>query len=339
MDMKQIRETAREKMKGYCRVCRFCDGVACAGEVPGMGGIGTGSSFRANIKALENVKINLRTLHDAKAPDISFELFGKKLSMPIISAPITGATYNMGGALTEAEFIQAVISGSKDAGSIGMCGDGGNPVFYDSGLEAIKQEGGHGIAIIKPRENHKVLEMAKRAESIGAVAVGVDVDGAGLVTMSLMGQPVGPKTCEELKQIISSSNTPFIIKGIMTPDEAEMACEVGADAIVVSNHGGRILDGTPGAAQVLPSIAQRVKGRITILADGGVRTGTDVLKYLVLGADAVLVGRPVIVGAFGGGREGVKLVLETIANQLKQAMILTGCKSLQYIKETVSVIY
>ena len=77
MDMKQIRETAREKMKGYCRVCRFCDGVACAGEVPGMGGIGTGSSFRANIKALENVKINLRTLHDAKAPDISFELFGK----------------------------------------------------------------------------------------------------------------------------------------------------------------------------------------------------------------------------------------------------------------------
>ncbi|HHY04563.1 MAG TPA: alpha-hydroxy-acid oxidizing protein [Thermoanaerobacterales bacterium] len=339
MDMKQIRETAREKMKGYCRVCRFCDGVACAGEVPGMGGIGTGSSFRANIKALENVKINLRTLHDAKAPDISFELFGKKLSMPIISAPITGATYNMGGALTEAEFIQAVISGSKDAGSIGMCGDGGNPVFYDSGLQAINQEGGHGIAIIKPRENHKVLEMAKRAESIGAMAVGTDVDGAGLVTMALMGQPVGPKTCEELKQIISVSNIPFIIKGIMTPDEAEMACEVGADAIVVSNHGGRILDGTPGVAQVLPSIAQRVKGKITILADGGVRSGTDVLKYLALGADAVLVGRPIIVGAFGSGREGVKLVLETIANQLKQAMILTGCKNLQYIKETVSVIY
>ncbi|WP_422445494.1 alpha-hydroxy-acid oxidizing protein [Thermoanaerobacterium sp. DL9XJH110] len=335
MNMEEIRKTAREKMKGFCRVCRVCDGVACAGEVPGMGGTGTGSAFRANVDALAKVKLNLRTIHDAKEPDITFEVFGQKLSMPILAAPITGSSYNMGGALTEEEFIKAVISGSRAAGTMGMCGDGGDPLFYDSGLKAIKEEGGHGIAIIKPRENQKVLEMAKNARQAGAAASGMDVDGAGLVTMALMGQPVGPKSRKELEEIVSKAGLPFILKGIMTVDEAELACEVGAAAIVVSNHGGRILDHTPGAAEVLPAIAERVKGRITIFADGGVRSGVDVLKYLALGADAVLVGRPVVIGAYGGGAEGVKLVLETMASELKKAMILTGCKNLADISGRV----
>jgi len=335
MDMKEIKQVAREKMKGYCRVCRVCDGVACAGEVPGMGGAGTGASFKANVEALADVKLNMRTLHDAKSPDISCEIFGTKLSMPILAAPITGSEYNMGGAVPEAEFIQMVISGSKAAGTMGMCGDGGNSVFYESGLSAIKKEGGHGIAIIKPRVNNKVIEMAKNAQDTGTLAAGMDVDGAGLVTMALMGQPVGPKDKLELKEIISGIDIPFILKGIMTVDEAKLAVEAGAKAIVVSNHGGRILDHTPGVAKVLPSIANTVKGKITIFADGGVRCGVDVLKYLALGADAVLVGRPVITGAFGGGAEGVRLVLETMAKELKQAMILTGCKNLAEISGRV----
>ncbi|MDK2877954.1 MAG: 4-hydroxymandelate oxidase [Thermoanaerobacteraceae bacterium] len=335
MNMQELKKNAREKMKGYCRVCRICDGVVCAGEVPGMGGTGTGASFKANVQALADVKLNLRALHDAKSPDISCEIFGRKLSMPILSAPITGSEYNMGGAVPEAEFIHMVISGSKQAGTMGMCGDGGNPVFYSSGLSAIEKEGGHGIAVIKPRENHKVIEMIKRAQDIGAVAVGMDVDGAGLVTMALMGQPVGPKNVKELKDIISHTKLPFILKGIMTVDEAKLAVEAGARAIVVSNHGGRILDYTPGVAEVLPAIANTVKGKITIFADGGVRSGVDVLKYLALGADAVLVGRPIIIGAFGGGSEGVRLVLDTMAGELKQAMILTGCSNLEEITDRV----
>ncbi|AYO29821.1 alpha-hydroxy-acid oxidizing protein [Biomaibacter acetigenes] len=335
MNMQELKKNAREKMKGYCRVCRVCDGVVCAGEVPGMGGTGTGASFKANVQALADVKLNLRTFHDAKSPDISCEIFGRKLSMPILAAPITGSEYNMGGAVPEAEFIHMVISGSKQAGTMGMCGDGGNPVFYSSGLSAIEKEGGHGIAVIKPRENHKVIEMVKRAQDIGAVAVGMDVDGAGLVTMALMGQPVGPKNVKELKDIISHTKLPFILKGIMTVDEAKLAVEAGARAIVVSNHGGRILDYTPGVAEVLPAIANTVKGKITIFADGGVRSGVDVLKYLALGADAVLVGRPIIIGAFGGGSEGVRLVLDTMAGELKQAMILTGCSNLEEITDRV----
>ncbi|WP_213995828.1 alpha-hydroxy-acid oxidizing protein [Tepidanaerobacter syntrophicus] len=335
MNLKEIRQAAREKMKGYCRVCKTCDGIACAGEVPGMGGIGTGSAFTANVKALADVKLNLRTIHDAKDPDISTNILGIDLSMPILSAPITGSEYNMGGAVPEAEYIRMVISGSKNAGTVGMCGDGGNPVFYTSGIEAIQEAEGHGIPIIKPRENPKIIEMAKQAEKIKAPAVGMDIDGAGLVTMALMGQPVSPKNVDELKEIISSVSLPFIVKGIMTTDEAELAKEAGAAAIVVSNHGGRILDSTPGATQVLPDIARKLKGKITILADGGVRSGTDVLKYLALGADAVLVGRPVIIGAFGGGAEGVQLVLETMANELKQAMILTGCKDIKSINSSI----
>lgn len=335
MNLKEIRQAAREKMKGYCRVCKTCDGIACAGEVPGMGGIGTGSAFTANVRALADLKLNLRTIHYAKDPDISTNILGIDLSMPILSAPITGSEYNMGGAIPEAEYIRMVISGSKNAGTVGMCGDGGNPVFYSSGIEAIQEAEGRGIPIIKPRENPKIIEMAKQAEEIKAPAVGMDIDGAGLVTMALMGQPVSPKNVDELKEIISSVSLPFIVKGIMTTDEAELAKEAGAAAIVVSNHGGRILDSTPGAAQVLPDIARKLKGKITILADGGVRSGTDVLKYLALGADAVLVGRPVIIGAFGGGAEGVQLVLETMANELKQAMILTGCKDIKSINSSI----
>ncbi|MEG6616060.1 alpha-hydroxy-acid oxidizing protein [Peptococcaceae bacterium 1198_IL3148] len=335
MDYKMVREEAKQKLKGFCRVCPVCDGRACAGEVPGMGGSGTGASFKANLEALNKYRLNMRTLHNAKQVDTTFTLFGKKVETPILSAPMTGTYYNMGPALTEREFIGMIVSGSRNAGSIGFTGDGADPTMYTSGIEAIKEENGWGIPVIKPREQAVILKMLKDAEEAGAIAVGVDVDGAGLVTMALKGQPVGPKTKEELKEIISATKLPFILKGIMTVDEAELAAEVGAAAIVVSNHGGRIIDHTPGAAEVLPDIAKAVKGKVTILADGGVRSGVDVIKLLALGADAVLIGRPLIVGAYGGGAEGVQLVIDKYTNELKQAMIITGCNSLADITDII----
>lgn len=331
MDWKEIRQKAKERLEGYCRVCQVCDGRYCAGEVPGMGGIGTGFSFRSNIKALEKYMINMRTLHDARDPDTKTSVFGRKIAFPIMAAPMTGASYNMGGRMTEREFIGAVLNGSRLAGTLGMCGDGGDPGFFDSGLEAIAGEEGNGIAIIKPRANQAVIERMARAEKHGAVAVGVDVDGAGLVTMALHGQPVGPKAEGELKELIAATSLPFIVKGVMTVDEAVAAARAGAAAIVVSNHGGRILDHTPGAADVLPQIAAELKGSLTILADGGVRSGVDVLKLMALGADAVLVGRPLVVGAFGAGAPGVRFVLEKMAAELRQAMILTGCSGISDI--------
>lgn len=335
MNIKEIKTAAKENLKGYCRVCPVCDGRACVGEVPGMGGIGTSNAFRANLLALEKHKINLRTLHQAKEPTTALEIFGQKLATPIMGAPMTGTTYNMGGALNEGEFARTIVSGCRMAGSLGWTGDGGDPTMYDSGLAAIQEAAGLGIPVIKPRSNDAVIERIRQAEQAGAPAVGMDVDGAGLVTMALMNQPVGPKTPGELKEIIGSTKLPFILKGIMTVDEAKTAVAAGAKAIVVSNHGGRILDYTPGAADVLKDIATAVKGQVTIIADGGVRSGVDVLKLLALGADAVLVGRPLVVGAFGGLAEGVKTVIEKMTVELKQAMILTGCQNLQEINEQV----
>lgn len=331
MDLAQLKITAREQLKGYCRVCPICDGKACSGEVPGMGGVGTGAAFLANLEDLSRVKLNMRTIHEAKNPDTKIDFLGVSLNTPILAAPMTGTTYNMGGALTEREFIGMIMSGSKQAGSIGFSGDGADPAMYDSGLESIEAEEGHGIAIIKPRAQEAVIERIRRAEKAGARAVGMDIDGAGLITMALKGQPVGPKSRSELKELIASTSLPFIIKGIMTVDEAEAAVEAGAAAIVVSNHGGRILDHTPGAAFVLPEIVKAVGKSITVLADGGVRSGVDVLKLLALGADAVLVGRPLVVGAFGGGAGGVKTLLEKMTAELKLVMIMTGCGLLSEI--------
>lgn len=335
MDLKTLRQTAKEKLKGFCRVCPVCDGRACAGEVPGMGGTGTGNAFFANLEALKAVRLNLRTLHGVREVDTTLSLFGQDLSMPILAAPMTGTPYNMGGAVSEDAFINAIMQGSVDAGTLGMSGDGADDWMFGSGLSAIKAQGGKGVPFIKPRANDAVLERLRRAEEAGAVAVGMDVDGAGLITMALKGQPVGPKSPGEMREIIGSTKLPFIVKGIMTPDEAKAAVKAGAAAIVVSNHGGRILDHTPGAAEVLPAIAEKVDGKAVILADGGVRTGADVLKLLALGANAVLVGRPLAVGACGGGAEGVALLLNKMKSELVQAMLLTGTADVKQVSPDI----
>lgn len=324
MDYSELRKAARERLKGYCRVCRRCDGRACAGEVPGMGGAGTGQGFTANVTALAGWRFNMRTLHGVTGPKTSLRLFGLDLSMPILAAPMTGSTYNFGAPMSEAEFIEAIVDGCLRAGTVGLTGDGADPTMFDSGLSALSRHGGRGGAIVKPRDHAAVLDRLARAEAAGAAFTGMDVDGAGLVTMALKGQPVGPKTRDELAAIIKATRLPFLVKGVMTVEDAEAAIDAGAAGIVVSNHGGRILDHTPGAAEVLPEIAALARGRTAILADGGVRTGGDALKLLALGADAVLLGRPLIVGAVGGGAEGVELLLNRMRGELVAAMILTG---------------
>ena len=335
MNIAEIGQTARERFKGTCRVCRVCDGRACAGEMPGMGGTGTGSSFIANVEALAAVRLNLRTIHEAAEPDISFELFGYTLSMPILAAPVAGMRLNMGNAMPEADFVMAMIGGSKEAGSVGMTGDGPGPVIYSTGVDVIRANNGRGIPIIKPRLAEEIVTRIRQAEEAGAWAVGVDVDAAGIIGMVRAGEPVGPKTVGAWREIITATDLPFILKGIMTVEDAEASAEAGAAAIVVSNHGGRVLDHTPGTADVLPEIAEAVRGDVFVLADGGVRSGGDVLKMLALGANAVLVGRPLAIAAVGGGAEGVAAVLDQYADQLRSAMILTGCASLGEIDESI----
>lgn len=335
MDYKSVLKNARENLNGSCKVCPICNGKACAGQVPGMGGKGTGDAFTVNVDALDSYKLNMRVIHDAKNPDTSIEIFGKKMDIPVFAAPVSGTTLNMGGKFTEEEYISWVIGGCLDAGVYPMVGDTAVDSFLITNLEQLKKFNGDGIAIIKPWENSNVINKIKLAEEAGAFAVGMDIDAAGLITLALHGKPVGPKTVEDIKEIVNSTKLPFILKGVMTADEAELAVQAGVDAIVVSNHGGRVLDQTPGVADVLPEIAQAVKGKVTILADGGVRNGVDVLKMLALGADAVLIGRPFVTASFGGQREGVTVYIESLKSELKSAMVLTGCKTVRDVSDRI----
>ncbi len=333
--MKEIRETAKDRMKGYCRVCPVCDGRACSGEVPGMGGLGTGASFRANVISLAARRFNMRLIHDAAEPETQTEFLGRKLALPVLAAPIGGVSFNMGGKISEEDYIQAVLEGCRDRGTLGCTGDGVPAFIHEAGYAAIRSLNGDGIPFIKPWEDLELYEKLEKAAVAGATIVGMDIDAAGLITLKLMGRPVSPKDTKKLREIIGRTSMKFILKGIMTPDQAKMAVDAGADAIVVSNHGGRVLDHTPGVAEVLPEVAAAVKGQITVLADGGIRTGGDVLKMLALGADAVMIGRPFSVAAVGGLKEGVIKYLDQLKSELRAAMVLTGCRDIKSVTRDI----
>lgn len=331
MNYKDMLKEARENLNGSCRVCKACNGVVCAGEVPGMGGKDTGSAFVENFKSLQDVKINMRVIHNVSNPDTSVELFGKKMKAPIFAAPITGTTLNMGGKISEREYITPVVEGCIESGIFPMVGDTAVDSFLMDNLDVLKENNGQGIVFVKPWENHDIIKKIKLAEEAGAFAVGVDVDACGLVTLSMHGKTVVPKDVEALKELKAATKLPFIVKGIMTVEDAMLAVEAGVDAIVVSNHGGRVLDCTPGAADVLPAIAEAVDGKLTVLVDGGVRSGVDVLKLIGLGADGVLIGRPFVTASFGGGREGVEMYVKKIVSEFEATMRLTGCQTVKDI--------
>lgn len=299
--------------------------------MPGIGGIGTGSSFIRNVEAVQAIKVNLCTIHQVTNPDISLELFGHRLETPILAAPMAGGAA-IGNAIGPPDSYQALVGGSTLVGALGTTGDGPSDTLFEIGSKVIAEHGGRGIPIIKPRvEEAKVLERIRLSEEAGAWAVGMDIDAAGMAGMTKRGHPVAPQSSVELERIIASTKLPFVLKGIMTPEDAKLAVDVGAAAIVVSNHGGRVLDHTPGTIEVLPRVAEAVGDQVTILADGGVRGGVDILKFIALGAQAVLVGRSLLIAAVGGGAEGVKTVIEDYSDQLKASMILTGCQDLAAI--------
>ena len=159
----------------------------------------------------------------------------------------------------------------------------------------------------------------------------MDIDAAGLPFLKNLTPPAGSKSVEELAQIIKAAGIPFIVKGVMTVKGALKAVEAGAQAIIVSNHGGRVLDQCPSTAEVLPEIAEAVKGKVKIFVDGGIRTGTDIFKALAMGADGVLIARPFVTAVYGGGEEGVKVYIQKLAAELEDTMRMTGAMTLNDI--------
>lgn len=334
ISMDTIRAAAREKFNKTCYACSECDGSKCASGVPGMGAAGRGDSFKRNLEALREYKINTRVIHDVDEPDTTSFFLDHKLSFPVMAAPITGTVTNMGGAIDEELYARSVVNGCRNSGTIAFVGDGATPYKYRIGLNAVEKAGGMAVPIFKPRkDNEAVIERIKAAEQSGAIAVGMDIDAVVFKTMQMKNQAVGPKGIDTLKEIILSTDLPFILKGIMHPRDAEFAVETGAKAIIISNHGGRVLDQMRGTLDVLPEIVKAVKGRIQIMIDGGFRNGTDVMKALALGAETILIGRTVAIAAVGMYDKGVSYYLEQIRRELITAMILTGCSSIEQITE------
>ncbi len=140
---------------------------------------------------------------------------------------------------------------------------------------------------------------------------------------------------KDIAWFCSLTDLPIILKGILTPEDARLAVEHGAAGIIVSNHGGRNLDTVPATIEALPAVAEAVEGRITVLLDGGIRRGTDVLKALALGAKAVLIGRPYVWGLAVGGAAGVTEVVRILRDELRAAMALCGVPKIACITREV----
>ncbi|HME54588.1 MAG TPA: alpha-hydroxy-acid oxidizing protein [Candidatus Lokiarchaeia archaeon] len=342
--LEDVRDIAREKMKGVCGVFPVCDGSAnrvcnqrSYGKQVQFGGTGVGASFENNFKALAKINLKMHLVGPDIEPDTTYTFFDKKLSMPAMGASLTGVN-SLGGesVITEKDFCEAVVNGCKDAGTIGWRGHTYTYSIDDhAGIDAIAQAGGWGVQIIKPLPQDLLLQYLKKAEDAGCVALGTDIDGCGSINKSRYPVPLQRKTIDDIKELVSSTSLPVIIKGVMCVEDALAIVEAGAAGLVVSNHGGRVLDHTPGTADVLPQIVDAVNGKIKIFADGGIRTGYDVLKMLALGAEGVLLGRDVARAAVGGGALGVKLQLDFLQKVLASAMKMTGCATLQDISRNI----
>ena len=335
MHTKEVRSAARAALKGVCRVCPVCDGNACAGEMPGMGGCGSGASFKANVAAIARRTLNMRVLHGVENCNTGVSFWGAAVSMPIMVAPMAGASVNLGGAISEEAMVRALNEGAKAAGATIWGGDGIGWSFFDLSLAAMSAVGNAGIPTIKPKTLDEIRSAMQKAEAVGSLAVAIDFDAMAFYAARTTGKRVGPRSFEDLCNVVKSTKLPCVFKGIMTVDEALLAAKAGAAGIVVSNHGGRALDCVPGTADVLAPIAKAVRDKMIVFVDGGVRSGTDTLKMLALGAHAVLVGRPLLVAAVGGGSEAVAAYLNHMRTELAQAMMLTGLADLRNVPESI----
>lgn len=344
LTLTEVREKARENLKGICGVYRICDGLdtrLCQGQSYGrglgIGGVGSGASFHNNILALKKLRLKMKLIGPHFEPNTKFNFFGEELTMPIMGASVAGVN-SFGGekVISEKEFCRSVVIGCKEAGTLGWRGDSFNYSLENSwGIDAIAEASGSGVKIVKPRAQEVIIQFFKKAEKIGCKAVGIDIDGCGSFMMAKNNKPVYRKSVEDIKELVSATSLPVIIKGVMTIDDGLAAVEAGVSAIVVSNHGGRVLDHTPGTADVLPNIAAELKNKMMIIADGGVRTGYDALKMLALGADAVLIGRDIIRAAVGARIEGVRLQMEYLQKTLAKAMKMTNCRDLNEITSDI----
>ena len=331
MTYEEVLSNAKTCMGEFCKACPVCNGKACSTKVPGPGAKGSGTVAIRNYDKWQELCINMDTICENKPVDLTSEIFGRTFKYPIFAAPIGAMKLHYGDKYDDLEYNDILVSSCADAGIAAFTGDGTNPAVMEGATRAIKQKDGNGIPTVKPWDINTLKEKLAMIKDAGSFAVAMDIDAAGLPFLKNLTPPAGSKTVEELREIVKEAEVPFIIKGIMTVKGALKAKEAGAAAIVVSNHGGRVLDQCPATAEVLAEIADAVGNDMKILVDGGIRSGVDIFKALALGADAVLIGRPFVTAVYGGGAEGVAAYTAKLAAELEDTMAMCGAHSLSEI--------
>ena len=335
MTYQEILANARTCMGPYCKSCPTCNGLACKNTVPGPGAKGIGTGFIRNYQKWQELCVNMDTICENKPVDTTARLFGREFVLPVFAAPVGAMQLHYGDKYNDLQYNDILVSACAQAGIAAFTGDGTNPAVMEAAAEALKKNGGCGVPTVKPWNMDTIRQKMELVKAADPFAIAMDIDAAGLPFLKNLTPPAGSKTVEELKEIAAMAGKPFILKGIMTVNGALKALEAGASGIVVSNHGGRVLDQCPATAEVLPAIVDAVGGKMTVLVDGGIRTGMDVFKALALGADAVLIGRPFVNMVYGGGAEGVQVYVDKLKAELADTMAMCGAHSLSDIKRSM----
>ena len=325
MNYNELLSNAKKCIGEYCKACIECNGKVCKNQIPGPGAKGIGDTAIRNYDKWKEIRINMDTLTENKKVDTSIELFGKKFKYPFFAAPVGAVNLHYSEKYTDITYNNILVSSCASEGILAFTGDGTNPDVMKAATKAIKNVNGLGIPTVKPWNIDTIKEKLSLVKESNAIAVAMDIDAAGLPFLKNMNPPAGPKSVEELKEIIKLSEKPFIVK----------AKEAGAYAIVVSNHGGRVLDQCPATAEVLGEIVDAVDGTMKVFVDGGIRSGADVFKALALGADGVLICRTFVTALYGGEEEGVKLYINKLASELEDTMAMCGAYSINEISRNM----
>ncbi len=342
-DINYYRSIARKMLTGICGEYPVCDGQPdrlCTGQKfgasIGFGGAGQGKTFEANYNSIQEYKLKMQVIKDHHEPEMSISIFGKKIGVPVMGASLSGVKNSMNDVIPEDAFYRGLLKGAMSSGTIGLVGD--TPYSPDDlGVNIVGENNGWGIPIFKPQSQERLIQLIQIAEELNVIAVGVDLEGAGSTYWTDSNKPVYRKSEKDITELVDSTEKPVIFKGIMSKEDAVKVLDSGASACYVSNHGGRVLDGGQGMADVLPEIADEIKRKIPIMADGAVRTGYDVLKVLALGADVALIGRPLARLSLAGGEVAVKMYYKYVKDDLHRAMILTGCDTLKDVNMDILV--
>ncbi|MEE8413422.1 MAG: alpha-hydroxy-acid oxidizing protein [Dehalococcoidales bacterium] len=287
------------------------------------------ASAQANRRLIDSIFMEPKFL-DTVQPDTSLTLFGTKMKTPAFCSALSKP-----GHFSDEEMAD-LVRGMGNAGSMMTLGIGGSELLQlaiDTGAPVVK--------MVKPyRETELIYTKVKDAESRGCVAVGMDIDhfyGTYRDGRGTRADTFAPKQIDEVRQAISLTKLPFIIKGVLSLADAEKAIEIGASAIVVSNHGSGAFDFGVPAIVALPALVKAVGDKLTVLVDTGFRTGNDIFKGLALGAQGVGFATSVLLAASAGGATGVEEFIGFVTGELKRTMAICGCADLSAIDRSLLV--